>query len=499
METKNIGIWIRVSTEFQVKDESPEHHEERARLYAQAKGWNIVKIYRLDAVSGKSVMEHPQAKRMLEDIKNGTITGLIFSKLARLARNTKELLEFSEIFRAYDADLISLSESIDTSSPAGRLFYTMIAALTEWERSEIADRVKASVPIRARLNKPLGGQASFGYRWDDKELVIDSHEAPVRKLVYELFIKHKRKGAVALELNKLGHRTRNGSLFSDTTIGRLLEDPIAKGIRRANYTQSLGEKKNWTMKPEDEWILQPCPSIVSEDVWNECQGILEQQKITYKKPAKRPVHLFTNIVYCDCGQKMYIPSESKKYCCTKCKTNKILKDDLEEIYYLNLKSFLLTDEHLESILSKADAVLASKSEELQVLQKDKQRLGEEMDKLINLHMSGEIPKEGFGKYYNPLNERVKQIEKTIPAIQAEMDFIKIQYLDNDKVLQEAKNLYNRWPQLETESKRAIVEEITNKIVISNDEIKIKFSYTPSLNKITADSQRNFKDSSKQSA
>ena len=79
MEKKNVGIWIRVSTEFQVRDESPEHHEERARLYAQAKGWNIVKIYRLDAVSGKSVMDHPQARMMLEDIRNGRITGLIFS------------------------------------------------------------------------------------------------------------------------------------------------------------------------------------------------------------------------------------------------------------------------------------------------------------------------------------------------------------------------------------------------------------------------------------
>lgn len=52
-------------------------------------------MYRLEAVSGKSVMEHPDAKRMLQDVRTGHIEALIFSKLARLARNTKELLEFA--------------------------------------------------------------------------------------------------------------------------------------------------------------------------------------------------------------------------------------------------------------------------------------------------------------------------------------------------------------------------------------------------------------------
>ena len=60
---------------------------------------------------------------MLSHIKSGHITRIIFSKLARLARNTKELLDFAEIFREYNADLISLQESIDTSSPAGCGFF----------------------------------------------------------------------------------------------------------------------------------------------------------------------------------------------------------------------------------------------------------------------------------------------------------------------------------------------------------------------------------------
>ncbi len=98
-QPKQVGIWIRVSTDMQVKDESPEHHEQRAKAYADLRGWQVVEVYRLDAVSGKAVMHHPETQRMLKDVRSGHIEGLVFSKLARLARSTKELLEFAEIFR----------------------------------------------------------------------------------------------------------------------------------------------------------------------------------------------------------------------------------------------------------------------------------------------------------------------------------------------------------------------------------------------------------------
>jgi site-specific DNA recombinase len=474
---KNVGIWIRVSTDMQVKDDSPEHHEKRAKMYAEVKGWNVITVYRLDALSGKSIMDYHETKRMLKDIKDGTISGIIFSKLARLARNTKELLEISEIFRQNDADLISLAEAIDTSTPAGRLFFTIIAAMAQWEREEIADRVAASVPIRARMGKPLGGAASYGYKWKGKELVIDEKEAPIRKLLHETFLKTKRKKATAKELNDLGYRTRNGSSFSDTTIGRLLRDSTAKGIRLANYTKSLGEGKNWVIKPESEWIKIPCPPVITEELWNDCNAVLDQQEKKRSSVGPRTVYLLSGYVYCTCNAKMYVFTESPVYKCKKCK-RKIAVADLDEIYHDQLKSFLLTDTDIETINSKSLTAIAEKETLLKTVSDEYAKLSKKVEEWLALRVSGEFSKDDFAKVYRPVEEQLRQIEKQIPILEAERDFLKIQYLSNDTIIQEAKDLYTRWPELPFEEKRNIIETITEKIVVDTNTIKISLSYIP---------------------
>ena len=498
-QTKAVGIWIRVSTEDQVKGESPEHHEQRARYYAEAKAWHVKEVYHLEAVSGKSVMGNPETQRMLEHIRSGHITGLVFSKLARLARNTKELLEFAEIFRAYNADLISLQESIDTSTPAGRLFYTMIAAMAQWEREEIADRVAASVPVRARLGKPLGGEASFGYCWKDKKLEPDPKEAPVRKLIYETFLEHRRKKTTARVLNEKGYRTRSGANFSDTTITRLLRDPTAKGMHRLNYTKSLGENKKWVIKPQEDWVWNKVEPVVSEDIWNQCNLILDEQEKNHKRPARKAAYLFTGVAFCACGNKLYVPSNSPKYTCYKCR-NKIGVEDLEEVFQHQLKTFFFTPVEINSYLSEADRVIKEKEELLSVLSERKRSTEKEMEKIYKAYVNDEIPMNEYGSQYRPLIERRDQIEKEIPELQAEIDFLRIQYLSSDQILSEAKDLYSRWRDLNFNEKRRVIENIVDTIIIDQEDVTINLCYLPTpSSKMMTDKQHMLMGSSRLSA
>ena len=476
-QSKRVGIWIRVSTEDQVKGESPETHERRARLYAEAKGWNVVEVYRLDAVSGKTVKDTPEAKRMLAAICSGHITGLIFSKLARLARNTKELLEFSEIFRAQSADLISLAESIDTSSPAGRLFYTMIAAMAQWEREEIAERVAASVPIRAKMGKSVGGRASFGYQWKDNQLVPDPKEAPVRKLMYELFREHHRKTTVARLLNERGYRSRTGLPFSTPAVERLLRDPTAKGLRRANYTRATDDGKSWELKPESDWVLHEIEAVVPEDLWNECNAILDEQRSKGKRPAKKAVHLFAGLAHCECGEKMYVPSNTPKYVCYKCR-NKIPLTDLEAIFHEQIRNFVFSDTEIAAHMEKADAAAKEKAELLSVLEQERKKLAVDVDKLYELHRTSAIDRDDFRERYEPLRARRRQLDDEIPKTQAELDVLKISHLSQEEIVAEARDLYSRWPSLPAEEKRRIVEAITERIMVGKGEVEINLYYSP---------------------
>jgi site-specific DNA recombinase len=491
--SKQVGIWIRVSTEDQAQGDSPEHHERRARAYAEAKGWTVVEVYRLDAVSGKAVIDHPDAKRMLADIKKGKITGLIFSKLARLARNTRELLEFADYFRDYEADLVSLGESIDTSSAAGRLFYTMIAAMAQWEREEIAARVSASVPIRAKLGKPLGGQSPYGFLWKEGKFTAEPSEAPIRKLMYELFLKYRRKKTVARLLNEQGYRTRGGAAWSDTTIDRLLRDPTAKGIRIANYTKNVGKGKPVELKPESDWVYHSCERIISDELWGEVNAVLDAQRRPGKQPTKQTVHLFAGKAICECGGKLYVQTSNKsRYVCQKCKI-KIPIVDLEGIFHEQLRTYAVSREEVRSHLQAANDLVHQKEELISVLESERNKIAKQQNTYIDLFQAGKLSKDDFGTRYGPLADRLKEIEEELPVLEASRDVLRINSLSAEEVMVAAADLHSRWPSLSREEQRSIIEAIVERITVGKDEIAIAL-LVPSSVEMPSKGQRTKGDS-----
>lgn len=164
--------------------------------------------------------------------------------------------------------------------------------------------------------------APFGYEWHNDSLVVNSAEAAARRRMYELFLEHRRKKTVARLLNEAGHRTRSGALFSDTAVDRLLRDSAATGAVKIIQN---GKPKDVQIEP-----------LIGVETWRHIGAILNDER----KPLKQAVHLFAGLVFCECGGRMSVPSNSLKYVCAKCR-RKIETQDLEEIFVRQLKAFPL--------------------------------------------------------------------------------------------------------------------------------------------------------------
>lgn len=484
-----VGVWIRVSTDDQAKGESPEHHRARAKAYADLKGYEVREIYDLAGVSGKSVKEHPEAKRMMRDVERGHIKGLIFSKLARFARNTRELLDFAESFQKHGAALISIEESFDTSTPVGLLFYTIIAAMAQWEREEIGSRVRASVIVRAKLGKPISGVAPFGYEWKDRKLVQHPERASVRKLAYELFLKHRRKTTVARLLNQGGYRTRDGKQWYDTTVTRILTDTSAKGIYFINRAKSLGGWKS-EAKPESEWGTVICEPLVSEETWNEVNRILEEQQKSAIRPGKSPKHLFTSLLYCQCGRRMYVISNTPKYFCERCH-KRVPCADLEAIFLDQLKAYFGDAPRIAGYVRKATDSSNAKTELLATTSAEIAKVKEQMTKTHELYLAGAASIERFKELNDPLEERLQQLQTERVRLQAEVDVSRADTLSAEAVIEEALKLHEMWPTLELDRKRQIVQSLVESITVDVDaqRITLRFTCLPSSEETTNTQQR----------
>lgn len=125
--------------------------------------------------------------------------------------------------------------------------------------------------------------------------------------IFQSFSKSKKFKTVAEHLNADGHRTENGALFTGQSVARILRDKA--------------HLENGT---------------VSQELWNEVQAILAARERS-GGVKRRVAHLCSGLLHCGCGPAMYVPSNSTKYTCSKCR-NKIAKDDLEVIVVENLRS-----------------------------------------------------------------------------------------------------------------------------------------------------------------
>lgn len=149
---KRVIIYARVST----KEQNVDMQLIDLREYAKARKLNVVREY-IDYASG-SRSDRENYRKLFDDVQKRKTDVVLVWKFDRFARSTKELIIALEEFNTLGVDFISYKENIDTSTPAGKILFTMISAFAEFERAIIRERVKAGMEKAkargARIGRP---------------------------------------------------------------------------------------------------------------------------------------------------------------------------------------------------------------------------------------------------------------------------------------------------------------------------------------------------------
>lgn len=171
-------------------------------------------------------------------------------------------------------------------------------------------------------------------------------------------------------------------------------------------------------------ITEGVQGLVSAEVWEQCNQLIDESYCKQRRPGKKPVHIFAGVAHCECGQRMYVPSNSPKYICRACR-NKITIADLDAIFCEKIKGYSLSPEAIAAYLHTADNTAREKERLLAVQQEELKRVQKEIQRTYDLYQQEKLDADGFSAFYNPLVERKKQMEVGLPRLQAEVDVLKV--------------------------------------------------------------------------
>ena len=147
------AIYARVSTLNGNQDPSMQTRE--LKEYCERRGWQIFDCYVDNGVSGKKD-SRPQLNRMMQDAHERRFDVVVVWRFDRFARSVSHLLRALETFNSLGVQFVSLSEAVDTSTPMGKMVFTVLGAVAELERNLIVERVRAGLRHARAKGKRLG-------------------------------------------------------------------------------------------------------------------------------------------------------------------------------------------------------------------------------------------------------------------------------------------------------------------------------------------------------
>jgi len=218
--------YIRVSTDKQATEGvSLEAQRSRIESWCLANGYELSAVFVDAGISGKRMDTRPELLKALASLKKGM--ALVSYSLSRLARSTKDALVIGEMVSKKKADLVSLSEQIDTTTAAGKMMFQMLAVLAEFERNLVGERTATALQHKKKTGLVYSA-TPYGFQAIEDRLVQVQSEAAVVAEIQAARQKGNTLQAICDDLNGRGIPTKKGKQWQPATVHLLLKrTPLA--------------------------------------------------------------------------------------------------------------------------------------------------------------------------------------------------------------------------------------------------------------------------------
>ncbi len=216
--------YVRVSTDRQADlGVSLEAQEAKIRAMATVRGVALEEVI-VDGGESAKDLNRPGVQRLLELVENEKIDAVIVAKLDRLTRSVKDLSQMLELFEKRKVALISVAESLDTGSAAGRLVITIMGAVSQWEREAIGERTRDALRHKRSQGQRVGNIA-FGFQLapDGEHLEQNPTEQAALEEIRKLRGEGHSMRRIAAALNHRRYRTRRGTPWRLESVARVLK------------------------------------------------------------------------------------------------------------------------------------------------------------------------------------------------------------------------------------------------------------------------------------
>ena len=444
-----IAAYCRVSTEKEAQIDSLEKQIEFFNEFTQKNGYELYKLYADEGISGKQIKNRKQFLAMMKDAKAKKFERVIVKDVSRFARNTVDLLQSIRELKSYgiQVDFLNNGEVMEGGS---EFILTILGAMAQQESANMSKRVKFGKDITAKKGRVPN--LVFGYDKIPGEkytLKINEEEAKIVKEIFESYV-YKGIGTtkIAWELNDRGIRTKKTkSKWVQTSIVRMLKNPIYTGRvtnKKSEITDFItGARKDL---PEEDWIVADKPEmrIISDELFNRTQEILEQRSNEFKLKSKREKteYVFSTLIYCKhCGYsfrriKRKYTDDGPEYIRWVCSgrnsmgvnhcpnTTVIDEEELLNAIKEYLKSIISNKKNfmkaVEKEFEKITALRENNERSEESLLKEIEKVTVKKQKYMEMFQNEVINMQELKQYTNPLNEDISRLERELKLITSEI-------------------------------------------------------------------------------